>query len=76
MMPWVSRVSTSPSTVTASSLNGPSVLKAWVRLPKASSCWSSRQSVETSIRQRATYCPSWLRGVSRSIWITLLAGVP
>ena len=73
-MPWVSRVSISPSTCTLSSSNGPSAVKAWVMLPKASSCWSSRQSVETSMRQRATYWPSWLRGVSRSIWITLAAG--
>ena len=29
----------------------------------------------TSMRQRATYWPSWLRGVNRSIWITLVAGV-
>ena len=29
-----------------------------------------------AIGNRATYCPSWLRGVSRSNWITLFAGVP
>src|SRR6516162_9331967 len=63
------------STATASSLNGPSAVNTWVMLPKASSCWSSRQSVETSMRQRATYWPSWLRGVNSSIWITLVAGV-
>src|SRR5262245_9139035 len=39
------------STATASSLNGPSAVNTWVMLPKASSCWSSRQSVETSMRQ-------------------------
>ena len=31
---------------------------------------------ERSIRQSTTYWPSWLRGVSRSVWITPLAGRP
>ena len=31
-------------------------------------------SADTSMRQRTTYWPSWLRGVSRSTWITPAAG--
>ncbi len=31
-------------------------------------------SVETSICHSATYCPSWLPGVMRRIWITPVAG--
>ena len=30
-------------------------------------------TVETSICHSATYCPSWLPGVMRRIWITLVA---
>src|SRR5262245_9395905 len=37
---------------------------------EASSCSCSRQSADTSMRQSTTYWPSWLRGVSRSVWIT------
>ena len=73
--PLVSCVSTSPSTTTANSLNGPSAVKEWVMLPKASSCWCSRQSCDRSMRQSTTYWPSWLRGVRRSICVTAVGGV-
>jgi hypothetical protein len=43
-------------------------------LPNASSCWPSWQFSETSMRHATTYWPSWLRGVSRSVWITPAAG--
>ena len=33
-----------------------------------------RSPSTTSMRQRTTYWPSWLRGVSRSTWITPVAG--
>ena len=47
----------------------PSTVKTWMRLPNASSMHASRQSGEMSIRQLTTNWPSWLRGVSRRIWI-------
>ena len=47
----VSVVSTSPSTATANSLNGPSAVNEWLILPKASSCWCSRRSFDRSTRQ-------------------------
>ena len=75
MTPWVSRVSTSPSTSTESSVNGPAAANVWVRLPNASSWLSSRHSCDTSMRQSMTYWPSWLRGVRRSTWMTPAGGL-
>jgi hypothetical protein len=58
MTPLVFSVLASPSTCTTSSVSGPSAVKVWLILPKASSCEESGQSAETSIRQDEIYWPS------------------
>ena len=72
--PLVSSISTSPSTWTTSRSSGPSAVRVWVTLPKASTWQVSGQSADTSIRQPMTYCPSVLRGVRRRVWITPVTG--
>ncbi len=74
--PWVSQVSTSPSTLSSSSETGPWIAAVWVMLPSASSprlsCTSTSASAET--RQRTTFWPSCERGISRSTCSADLAG--
>ncbi len=74
--PWVSQVSTSPSTRSNSSETGPSMKAVWVMLPSASSPRRSRTSTSASAqaRQRTTFWPSCERGTRRSTCSTVFAG--
>jgi hypothetical protein len=67
MMPVVSWVSISPSAAMVKDVTGPSMVKAWQRLPNASSCGWKRASLSMSSVQRCKYCPSCPRGVSRTM---------
>ncbi len=73
--PWVSQVSTSPSTCSSSSETGVSIMAVWVTLPSASSprlSWTST-SASADTRQRTTFWPSCERGIRRSTCSTDLA---
>ncbi len=73
--PWVSQVSTSPSTVRVRRETGPATKARWVMLPSGSSPFFRAASESMSSRQRITCWPSCRRGVRRSSWTSERAGV-